>query len=135
MKNLLLITILFFSFNSFAQKKSEIIQYGIEVKSFFEQSIKDGDEAPILVKEEFYDVKGDLVEIKEYESNGKDIDKWFKYKYNYFDIVEELELNPKGEQIERTVYKYEKGLRTEKLTYDDKDRLEKRRTYKYGYRK
>ena len=135
MKSNLVIIILLISLSSFAQKKSEIVQHGIETKRFFEQNIKDGDDSPVLIKEEYYDLRGDLVEIKEFENNGKDIKTWFKYTYDYKDIIEEIELNSKGEQKERIVYKYNKGLRIEKLTYDSKNRLEKRRTYEYGVRK
>lgn len=133
MKNIILITILLLSYSSFAQKKSEIIQYGIEVKREYEQDLSEGDKEPILTKEEFYNTKGEMVELKEYKD--KNIDKWVKYKYDFeTNLIEETELNSKGEQIERTEYKYDKGLKMEKLSYDDKNRLEKIRKYEYGIR-
>lgn len=134
MKNLLFISILLISISSFAQKKSEIIQYGIEVIRDYDLNIKAGEKESVLIKEEFYNTKGELIELKEYKD--KSIDIWVKYKYDFeANLIEEIELNAKGEQIKRTEYKYNKGLKTERLIYDDKNRLEKSRKYEYGFRK
>lgn len=136
MKHLLIVILLFsWALNSHAQKKEEIVDKGIEVKKFFEQDVADGEKEAYLVKEEFYSTKGELVEIKEYNSQGS-VETWFKYKYDKNNVlIEELELNSKGEQIERIEYKYQNGLRTEKLEYDSKNRLSKIRKYEYGFRK
>lgn len=135
MKKLLLIVVFSAScFALFSQKKSEIVQYGITIKSHYEQDIEDAEKEHKLVKEEFFDIKGDLVEVKEYDKG--DLDKWFKYKYDVFgNLIEEQELNTKGEQEERVVYKFDNGLKVEKQTYDSKNRLSKSRIYKYEYRK
>lgn len=136
MKKSIFIVFICLSVTVFAQKKDEIIQRGIQVKRFFDQNVKDGDKEPALEKEEFYNFQGELAELKEYSNSGKDLDKWFKYKYDdEANLVEELEMNSKGEQKERIVYVYKKGLKVEKLTYDDKDRLVKRKVYEYGFRK
>lgn len=136
MKKSILLLFICFSITAFAQKKDEIVQRGIQVKRSFDQNIKDGDKEPYLEKEEFYNFQGEMVELKEYKDQGKEIDKWFKYKYDEeANLVEEQELNSKGEQKERVEYVYHKGLKVEKLTYDEKDRLEKRKVYEYGFRK
>ena len=136
MKKSILIVFILFTVTAFAQKKDEIIQRGITVKRTFEQNIKDGDKDPYLEKEEFFNFQGEMTELKEYKEEGKEVDKWFKYKYDEeANLIEELELNSKGEQKERIEYVYRKGLKAEKLTYDDKDRLTKRKVYEYGIRK
>lgn len=134
-KNILLVFICL-SATVFAQKKDDIVQRGIQVQRSYEQNIKNGDKEPFLEKEEFFNFQGELIEIKEYTDEGKNIKSWFKYKYDeQANLIEEQELTPKGEQIIRIEYIFQKGLKIEKLTYDDKNRLEKRKVYKYGYRK
>jgi len=119
----------------FAQSKTEIIQKGIEVRRYYEQDIEDGEKELTVFKEEFFNQKGELLEEKTYDNRGSEIDEWFKYKYdNNGNLVEELELDEKGEQIERIVSVYENGLKIEKLYYDYKDRLRQRRTYEYEFR-
>ncbi|HNW50138.1 MAG TPA: hypothetical protein PKH79_03590 [Prolixibacteraceae bacterium] len=118
------------------QDKKEVIEKGIQVKRNYETDIANGEKEASLEKEEYYNFRGDLVEIKEYDNSGKGITSWFKYKYdNQGELIEELELNAKGEQKERAEYKYENGLKTEKLIYDSKNRLSKKKTFKYELRK
>ncbi len=120
----------------FAQSKTEIVQKGIEVRRYYEQDIEDGEKKMSIFKEEFFNFQGELVEMKSYENQGEKIDEWFKYKYDEnANLVEELELDEKGEQIERIVSVYKNGLKVEKLYYDYKDRLRQRRTYEYEFRK
>lgn len=137
MKHLLLIVLVAISFSGFSQiKKSEATQYGIEVKRYFEQDLKDGTSEPFLFKEEFYDFRGELVEIKEYSDNGKKVGLWIKYKFDAKgNLIEETELDSKGKQLRRMEYKYDADLRVEKLYYDDKNRLYQKRFYKYEFRK
>jgi len=137
MKNLILVAFILIAFTSFGQnKKSEIVQYGIEVKRYYEQDIKNGETKPSLFKEEFFNFKGELVETKEYSIKDKKVVVWIKYKYDFDgNTIEEQELNEKGEQKSKMVDKFEKGLRVERLYYDDKDRVVKKRTYTYDFRK
>lgn len=137
MKPIIALLFIFLNFGSFAQlKKSEATQYGIEVKRYYEQDLKNGDTEPSIFKEEFYDFRGELIEIKEYSENGKKINLWIKYKIDTKgNLIEETEFDSKGEIICRMEYKYEDGLRTEKLYYDSKNRLYQKRLYKYEFRK
>jgi len=137
MKNLIiLIAILLSSSAIFGQKSSEIVQKGIEVKRFYEQNLEDGDKVFFLDKEEHYDFRGEIVELKEYSNKGKEIKLWMKYKFDdEGNLIEELELNSKGEQKIKFVYKNNKGLRIERNDYDEKNRLIKVKKYEYGYRK
>lgn len=119
-----------------AQSKKEIIQKGIEVKRIYKQDVKDGEDQLYIEKEEFYNARGDLIEMKEYGDNGTKINDWFQYKYDTDgNLTEETEFNSKGEIKERIVTFWENGLKTHREIYDDKDRLKEKRTYEYEYRK
>ena len=137
MKKILIILFVgFLALNSFGQDKKEILSSGIQVKRSYSLDVANGDKDPAIEKEEFYNFRGDLVEIKEYSDKGKTIDNWVKYKYDaQGNLVEEVELNSKGEQKTRIEYKFENGLKTEKLYYDNKNRLSKKKTFKYELRK
>lgn len=121
---------------TYAQDKKEVIEKGIQIKRNYELDIANGDKEPAIEKEEYYNFRGDITEIKEFTDSGKTISLWFKYKYDSSgNLIEEQELNSKGEQKERYEYKYENGLKTEKLYYDNKNRLSKKKIYKYELRK
>lgn len=135
MKTLLSIALFFAALNLMAQSKDEIIKRGIEVRRYYEKELEEGDTEFFIFKEEHFNAQGELVEIKEYKNKGKEVNLWFKYKYdNQMQLIEELELDEKGQQKERVEYKYKDGLRTEKLYYDSKNRLRQIRKYEYGYR-
>lgn len=136
MKYLISLLLISVCFAVNAQDRDEIIKKGIEVKRYYEQELEDGDSDYFLFKEEHFNFKGEIVELKEYNNKGKDVDIWFKYQYDEIgQLIEELELDAKGNQKERIVYRYEKGLRVEKLYYDEKDRLRQRRKYEYEFRR
>jgi hypothetical protein len=121
---------------SYGQDKKEVIEKGIQVKRNYGLNIENGDKEPILEKEEFYNFRGDLIEVKDYTDDGKTLSNWTKYKYDsQGELIEEQELNPKGDQKSRLEYKYENGLKTEKLFYDNKNRLTKKKIFKYELRK
>jgi len=133
---LIILSLLAFTLVSFGQDKKEVIEKGIQVKRNYELNIANGDKEPSLEKEEYYNFRGDLVEIKEFTDAGKNISIWFKYKYDpQGNLIEEIELNSKGETKERFEYKYENGLKTEKLYFDNKNRLSKKKIFKYELRK
>jgi YD repeat-containing protein len=121
---------------SYGQDKKEVIEKGIQVKRNYGLDLANSDKEATLEKEEFYNFRGDLVEVKTYSDNGKTLNDWTKYKYDsQGNLIEETELNSKGEQKERFEYKYENGLKTEKLFYDNKNRLTKKKIFKYELRK
>jgi len=132
------ITIFLFIFSliSYGQDKKDVIEKGIQVKRNYSLNIENGDKEPSLEKEEFYNFRGDLVEVKDYTDDGKTLSNWIKYKFDSQGLlIEEQELNPKGDQKDRFEYKYENGLKTEKLFYDNKNRLTKKKIFKYELRK
>jgi hypothetical protein len=136
-KIVFILVVSFIVLNSFGQDKKDIRDNGIQVKRSFSIDIANGDKEPSIEKEEFFNLKGDIVELKEYSGKGKTIDKWTKYKYDgQGNLIEEQELTPKGDLKERYEYKYdENGLKTEKLYYDNKNRLYKKKLFKYELRK
>ena len=117
LRTILTLFILIFATTGWSQNQKTIVQKGIEVKKFWEQNLADGDKQPYLEKEEHYNTKGELIEIKEFSEKGRKLKYWYKYKYNNEgELTEEKTLGSKGEQIERIAYKYENGLRVERLT-------------------
>jgi hypothetical protein len=137
MKIISTLTLIFiFTLTLSAQSKKEVVEKGIKVKQNFELDIAAGDKEPFLEKEEVYNFRGDIVEIKEFKEKGKALTLWFKYKYDaQGNMIEETELTAKGEVKVRYEYKFENGLKTEKLYYDNKNRLYKKKIYKYELRK
>jgi hypothetical protein len=137
MKKIVLVTfVCLLALISFGQDKKEVIEKGIQVKRNYELDIANGDKEPIIEKEEYYNFRGDLTEIKAFTDKGKTIDSWIKYKYDgQGNLIEEQLLNAKGEVKERYEYKYENGLKTEKQYFDNKNRLFKKKIYKYELRK
>ena len=135
-QTIVILAFLLISLCSSAQDRKEVVGKGIQVKRNYETNLAEGDNTPYLEKEEYYNFRGDLTEIKELKDKGKTIVSWFKYKYDaQGNITEELELTAKGDQKERIEYKYENGLKVEKNYYDSKNRLAKKKTFKYELRK
>jgi len=133
---LIIIFVSLLAFNSFGQDKKEVIEKGIQVKRNYELDIATGDKEPVIEKEEYYNFRGDIIEVKVFTDKGKTIDSWIKYKYDgQGNLIEEQLLNAKGEVKERYEYKYENGLKTEKQYFDNKNRLFKKKIYKYELRK
>lgn len=136
MKPFFVIALMMVAVTLSAQSAKEIVQKGIEVKRIYQQDIKDGEKEPTLWKEEHYNFRGDLVEVKDYANQGKQVKTWFKYKYDgEGNLVESIELDPRGQVKERFVDTFEKGLRVERNYYDEKGRVTRKRIYKYDIRK
>jgi len=132
----ILFTLSVFALFSFGQDKQEVIDRGIVSKKINEIIIADGEKTPHIDKEEYFNAAGDLIEVKEFKDKGVTLVSWYKYIYDSNGmIIEELELNAKGEQKERIEHKYQNGLRSEKLYYDSKNRLAKKKTFVYEFRK
>ncbi|MDN5202232.1 hypothetical protein QQ008_12680 [Fulvivirgaceae bacterium BMA10] len=130
-----LITVLFISLSLqlVAQSKKQIKKNGITAVKTLEQDISLGEKELWIEKEEHFDQKGELVEIKKFYKKGK-IKSWERFTYNEAGLLaSEEELNAKGETIKLIEYKYENGLRTQKLYYDAKKRLYKKKKYEYQY--
>jgi hypothetical protein len=86
---------------------------------------------PLKESETYYDQKGNILEEIGYKS-GK-IDKHFKYQYNENgDKILEEDYDPTGQLKEYSEYRYEDGLRVEKIVYDPNKKVKLRKIYKYS---
>lgn len=117
-----------------------IVQYTYAQKPIIKDRIKSitvlEEKGNTLVKkqnkesETYYDIKGNVIEEIKYK-DGKQT-KHFKYQYdNDGNKIKEEELNISEEVIESSEYKYENGLRVEKIVYYDNKKMKSRKVYKY----
>lgn len=106
---------------------------GIKVIKTFEQNFAQGEKSLLIEKEEYFNEKGVLIEEKNFDEKGKITD-WDKYIYNANgDLTEEQKLNSKGDIIKRIEFRIEDGVVSEKLYYDEKGRLYKKKRFEYGF--
>lgn len=131
---IILMGFLCFPLLTFAQGSKTIKQHNIEKQTVLEYFIAEGLSKPVLEKEEVYDADGNVIELKELNKFG-DVKLWQTYRYDKDgNKVEEATLDGKGKQVERIEWLYKENLVVEKKYYDDKNRLVKRKEYKYKYR-
>lgn len=117
-----------------AQNEAIISKNKVASQTVYEYFIEEGLKKPVVERIEKYDKSGNLIEEKEMNKEGE-VKKWMKYKFDADrNKVEETILNIRGGQEERIEWIYKDGLVTEKKYYDHKDRLVKRKEYKYEYR-
>ncbi len=119
----------------FAQDIKTIQEKKIASRTVYEYFVEEGLDEPVVESEERYNERGDLLEIKEFSKDGK-VKRWERFVYDKDgQLVEEVYLDEKG-RVERTEKNlYADGLRVEKQFYNNKDKLYKRKIYKYEYRK
>lgn len=112
-----------------AQKRNAGIK---SVEVFEEKFEKDGTSKKHKVEESKFDEQGNEIERIEYV-DGKVAEK-HTYTYDeHGNKISEVEIDAEGKK-DRTEYKYENNLRTEKLEYSEKGRLKKHTTYVYKKR-
>ena len=117
------------------QNTNTIQEKKIVSRTVYEYFIDEGMDEPVIESIETYDEKGELLELKEFNSKG-DVKRWEQYTYNEEgNMVQEVFLNPKGkvERTEKSIYK--DGLRVEKQYFNNRDKLYKRKVYEYEFRK
>jgi YD repeat-containing protein len=117
-----------------AQSQKKIREKGISSKTVLEYFVADGQKEPVVESIEKYNEEGDLLEIQVFNRSGE-VKQWEKYVYNEDGkLVEEIFLDAKGrvERTEKSIYK--DGLRVEKQFYNQRDKLYKKKVYKYEYR-
>jgi hypothetical protein len=90
----------------------------------------------MLVKKQYkesetnFDIHGNILEEIKY-NQGKVI-KHFKYQYDSDNNkINEEELDPSGRVTESSEYKFENGLRVEKITYDQNKKIKSKKIYSY----
>ena len=78
----------------------------------------------------FYDQHGNIIEEISYKEGR--VTKHFKYQYDADDNkTKEEEYDSNGKLKEYSEYKFENGLRTEKVVYDAQKNMKLRKTYQY----
>jgi hypothetical protein len=80
--------------------------------------------------ETYFDVQGNVIEEIKYDQ-GK-VSKHFRYQYDSAgNKIKEEELDSSGKIKESSEYKFENGLRVEKIVYDQNRKIRSRKTYTY----
>ncbi len=80
--------------------------------------------------ETFFDSRGNIVEEINYKQ-GKE-DKHFRYQYDNDDNkIKEEKIDPSGKVTEYSEYRFENGLRTEKIVFTGNGKIKSRKVYKY----
>lgn len=98
----------------------------------YEEKFEKGQKKTMIDSEEKYDLRGNTIEEIEYK-DGK-MDKHMQYEYDADNNrIRETELDENGKIKKTAEYKYEKGLRKEKLSYDAGKNLISRKTYNYTF--
>jgi len=97
-----------------------------------QEKVEKGKTIVSIDAEEKYDAKGNTIEEIEYK-DGK-IDKHMVYEYDTENNrIRETELDESGKPKKIGEYKYENGLKKEKLIYDANKKLLSKKTYTYTY--
>ena len=85
-----------------------------------------------LESETSYDQTGNVIEEKQYK-DGK-LDSYVKNEYDKDgNKIKVTELDNAGHVLKSTVYKYEKGLRTEKQVFGPNQKIKSKKTYQYKF--
>ena len=116
------------------QDKETIRERKIASRTVHEYFLDEGMDEPLVESIERYDEKGNLLEVKEFNSRG-DVKLWEIYSYNEAgDVVETQIYNTRGKLESREVNIYSDGLRVKKEYYNNKNKLVKRKVYEYEFR-
>jgi hypothetical protein len=107
---------------------------GIQSQTVLEIFIEEGRDEPVPEKKEMYNEQGDIIELIEYSKNGG-IKKWEKYEYDEEgNVTQEIQMDKRGRVSSRIKTLYENDMKTEKQYFDSRDRMYKKKIYKYDYR-
>lgn len=121
-------------FVSYAQGRKTIEKKGIAEQTVYEHFVAEGLSKPVVEEIISYDKEGNIAEHQVFNKYGE-YKSWQKFRYDEDgNKVEEIILDGKGNQEERFEWIYKDGLVVEKKYYDDRDRLVKRKEYKFSYR-
>jgi hypothetical protein len=116
------------------QSSKQIREMGIQSQTVLEIFIEEGRDEPVPEKKEMYNEQGDIIELIEYSKNGG-IKKWEKYEYDEEgNVTQEIQMDKRGRVSSRIKTLYENDLKTEKQYFDSRDRMYKKKMFKYDYR-
>ncbi len=126
-----LMLLLFVPAICFSQDRKTIKKKQIKSQTVYEYFIEEGIKDPVIESVERYDTTGNVIELKEFNKEGV-VKNWQTFKYDVDrNKIEETILDPKGKVMDRTVWIYKEGLIKEKQYFDGRDRMYKRKEYKY----
>jgi YD repeat-containing protein len=121
-------------FVSFAQGRKTVEKKGIVEQTVYEYFVAEGLSKPVVEEIINYDEQGNVLEHQVFNKYGE-YKSWERFRYDEDgNKVEEIILDGSGKQVERFEWIYEDDLVVEKKYYDDRDRLVKRKEYKFSYR-
>jgi YD repeat-containing protein len=121
-------------FVSFAQGRKTIEKKGIVEQTVYEYFVAEGLSKPVVEEIIRYDEEGNIAEHQVFNKYGE-YKSWMKFSYDEEgNKVEEIILDGSGNQVERFEWIYKDELLVEKRYYDNRNRLAKRKEYKYSYR-
>lgn len=126
--------ILIIPLSAHSQGRKTVKKKQIQSQTVYEYFLEEGRKDPVVERIEVFDTLGNVIELKEFNSEGI-IKNWQKFAFDEDDNqIEEIVLDARGRQQERTVWIYKEDLLIEKKYFDHKDRMVKRKEYKYKYR-
>ncbi|MBN2165095.1 MAG: hypothetical protein JW717_02345 [Marinilabiliaceae bacterium] len=105
---------------------------GIKTITVFEQDFEKGkpDGNEKIDSQTFYNAKGKV--IKEINYKGGEVNDTYEYEYNEKgEKIKEIEKNEKGKVVKTSIYKYENGVRVEKIVYDENNVIKTKKMYRY----
>jgi hypothetical protein len=113
-----------------AQDK-KAVKHNLKSITEYEQVFEKGKEGKELIQTQTnYDKEGNVVEEIKY-NQGK-ISKHVTYEYDGDNNkIRETELDPVGNKIKVTEFKYVNGLKSEKTVYNGHNQIISKKTYKY----
>ena len=121
-------------FVSYAQSRKTIEKKEIVEQTVYEYFVAEGLSKPVVEEIINYDKEGNIIEHQVFNKYGE-YKSWEKFKYDGDgNKVEEIILDGSGNQVERLEWIYKDELVVEKRYYDNRNRLAKRKEYKYSYR-
>jgi hypothetical protein len=134
-KVLALLLLCILPFASHAQGRKTVEKNKIVQQTVYEYFVAEGLSKPVVEEIINYDEEGNVIEHQVFNKYGE-YKSWQKFRYDEDgNKVEETILDGNGNQVERFEWIYKDDLVVEKRYYDDRDRLAKRKEYRFSYRK
>jgi hypothetical protein len=130
LKSLIIASLLIVSVDLIAQEKAPVPKLKSVVVQEEDFAKSGGVKRPEL--ETYYDQAGNLIEERQYKDGRFD-----SHEKNEYDKegnkIKVTELDENGKVLKYTVYRYEKGLKTEKTVFGANQKMKSRKTYQYKF--
>lgn len=130
----LIFAIVFSAFLMQAQSAKKVKAHKIATKQTVEIEVERGTNKRTIEEFEAFNADGNIIEYRDYTKDGK-LKSWVKYEYGTNkEIIKEVYFNEKESIVESIEYIFKDGLKSEKLYYDGKHRLIKKKVYEYTFK-